>query len=119
MFIKNKDYEKFILKTELEIGDYFGLEKQEVKITLREPDTLSTLNLRDYLSGDQAKLLEIIKELLVDVLVDHNLYEDENTKMKKEDVIDLIFSKSKLTTYVVGEYISSIFPVSATEDKSE
>lgn len=94
MFIKSKDYGNYIHTHRIDLGDEFGKEKEEVFITLREMDTKSVLKLKNGASEDsEGKTLEVFREILPNLIVDHNFYETEDKKMSSDEVADLLFEK--------------------------
>jgi hypothetical protein len=109
MFIKAKDFDKFLVKVKIEIGEFFGLENAEAYVVFKELDTFNTLKLKEQFEKGEIELLKTIKEMLPAILIDHNFYIDESKKMTNEEVVNLIFDKNTLTTKVVGDYISSVF----------
>ncbi|MCK9482615.1 MAG: hypothetical protein M0R38_12815 [Bacteroidia bacterium] len=112
MFIKTKDYEKCIQKVKIEVGTFVGLEKDEdVFITLKELPTIQMLQLKEASEKGENETLIFLKELLPFILVDHNFFEDESTKvkMKNEEVANLLFESLNLTAKVVNEYTQASF----------
>ena len=94
MFIRNKDYDNYIFKQRVNLGEEFGKEPEEVFIVLRELDTKSVLKLKEAGSEDsETRSLEVFREILPNIMVDHNFYEDEQTKMDSTAVTNLLFEK--------------------------
>lgn len=111
MYIKNQHYNNALRKVKIEFGTLIGLEEdKEAYITLRELDTMTTLQLKDVSqSGNQNEMMAFFRGILPKILVSHNLYESENTLLKNEEVADFIFQKLDLTTKVMSEYTKSMF----------
>ncbi len=112
MFIKAKHYDTCIQKVRIELGSLVGLEKDdEVFILLRELPTLQMLKLKESSELGEHQTLILLKELLPQILVDHNFYEDEQAKkkMRNDDVADIIFGSLELTVRVVNAYTQAGF----------
>lgn len=107
MFVKkNASYLKVV---KIDISEPLGCNEGEAYISLRELDTKETLNLRkNYEEGTEA-LLVFFHELLPAIIVNHNLYEDENTPMKNEAIADLVYSKMELTNLVIEKFCAEAF----------
>lgn len=106
MFVKSKDYGKYIHTQKILLGKEFGFETdEECTLTLRELDTASVLKLKESSNSDsETKSLEVFKEILPNIIVDHNFYEDEQTKMDSTAVTELIFEKVS----TVGKVLSAL-----------
>lgn len=115
MFIKSINYDKFLVKVKVEMGSFFDLKEDDVYVVFKELDTFNTLELKDAFEKGETEILRKLKSVLPDIIVDHNFYEQENVKMSNNDVVELLFSKNKLTTKVVGEYISALFQLPEKE----
>lgn len=115
MFIKSKNFEKFLVKFRVEFGSFFDMKEEEVFIVFKELDTFNTLALKDAFDKGEVELLKVLKSILPFAMVEHNLYEDENIQMTNEAVVELIFSKNNLTTKIIGEFINNSFQLSKAE----
>lgn len=95
MFVKSKDYGKYIFTQKISLGKEFGFETDdEVFITLRELDTKSVIKLKEASNSDsETASLEVFREILPNLIVDHNFYETEEKKMTTEEVTELLFEK--------------------------
>ena len=110
MFIKSKDYGNYIHTQKIELGEEFGKENGEVFIMLREMDTRSVLKLKNAASmEDEGTVLEVFREILPCLIVDHNFYETEEKKMSAEEVSDLLFEKINAVGKVLKELQSVNF----------
>jgi len=110
MFIREKDYDKFLVKVKIEIGKELGLESdKEAFIELKEIPTIETLKLKEMTSKSEMELIEYFKTILPGIITDHNLYASETVKMTNEDVTTLLFEKTKLATKVIGDYLEKAF----------
>lgn len=122
MFVKAKDYDKFLIKVRVDIGTELGLENNnEAFVELKEMSTIETMQLKEMTTKGEIELLKYFKDTLPTILVDHNLYVDENKKMTNEEVVYLLFEKSALATRVIGDYLQKAFFISAPkkEEKSK
>lgn len=115
MFIKAINYDKFLVKVKIEMGSFFDMKEDEVYVVFKELDTFNTLELKDAFEKGETEILKKLKNVLPETIIDHNFYEQENVKMSNNDVVELLFSKNKLTTKVVGEYISALFQLPEKE----
>ena len=121
MFVRQKQLENCIQRVRINIGKLVGLEQDdECYIILKELPTLEILKLKEAHNEGLGAVMKYFKDVIPYILVDHNLYETEQQKMKNEDVADLIFQKNELTNKVISEYTASAFftPASKKEDKS-
>ena len=109
-FYRDKHYENAIQKVRIEIGTLLGLEKDEdVFILLREPSEIETVSIKKELSGDQIKGVELFKSILPGLIIEHDFYEDEKTKMENEAVVEILFEKSELAETVLEKYTNAVF----------
>lgn len=106
MFVKSKDYGKYIFTQKIPLGKEFGFEtEEEVYITLRELDTKSVLKLKEASNSEsETASLEVFREILPALIVDHNFYETEEKKMNTEEVTELLFEK--VTT--IGKVLNAL-----------
>lgn len=110
MFVRKTQYDNFLQKVRIEVGTLMGCETDaEVFVVLKEMDTASMLKLREASSKGEEYIMDFFKSVLPFILVDHNFYEDEKTKMKNEDVVNLLFEKLELTSKVLQEYSEKAF----------
>lgn len=113
MFIKEKNYDKAIQKVRIEVGTIVGCEKDdEAFILLKELPTQSMMKLRENLGKGEAEFMDYMKEVLPNIIVDHNFYVTEQKKMSNSELADLIFEKLELTTKVLEEYTNLSFRLS-------
>lgn len=120
MFIRSKDYDKFIVKVKIEIGKDLGLESEnEAFIELKEIPTIETIQLKEMTSKGEIELLKYFKEMLPSIITDHNLYVSEEVKMKNEEVVSLLFEKNTLAMKVIGEYLEKTFFISAPKTEGK
>ena len=111
MFIKQKNYDNSLKRVKIEFGKIIGLdEDKEAYVTLRELDTMTTLQLKDVSqNGSQNDLMYFFKQILPKIIIVHNLYESENKIMTNEQVADFIYEKLELTSKVMSEYTNYMF----------
>ena len=111
MYVKKNNYDKALRKVKIEFGTLVGLDTDaEAFLELKELDTLTTLKLRS-LADKQDEVIVYFKEILPNIIVDHNLYETEDKKMSNKDIANFIFEKIELSTKVMTEYTKAIFRV--------
>lgn len=105
MFVKNKDYSNYIHTQRVNLGEEFGKENEEVFIILREMNTACVLKLKEAGNeNSETASLEVFREILPVLIVDHNFYEDEQKKMNTEEVTELLFEKVS----TVGKVLSAL-----------
>jgi len=117
MFVKAKDYERFLIKVKINLGQFFDKADDDVFVVLREMDTFNTLKLNEQLRESELATFMAFKEILPELIVDHNFYADEKTKMNNTEVVDLLFSKTKVATKIIKDYLDATFQLS--EQKKE
>lgn len=106
MYVKKADY---IQKVTINFGSILGCEKDEdAFVTLKEMTTLDSVRLSD-LDGDRVGIITYYKEMLPNIIVDHSLYKDENTKMTNQEVAEFIFAKLDLASKVMNDYNAAVF----------
>ena len=111
MYVKKNDYEKALRKVKIEFGTLVGLDTDaEAFLELKELDTLTTLKLRS-LADKQDEVIAYFKEILPNIIMDHNLYETEDKKMSNKEIANFIFEKIELSTKVMTEYTKAIFRI--------
>lgn len=94
MFVKTKDYGNYIHTQRIDLGSEFGKEDSEIFIVLREMDTKSVIKLKaSSASGEEGATLETFREILPNLIVDHNFYESDDKKMDSKEVTELLFEK--------------------------
>lgn len=110
MFIRKTQYEKFLQKVKVEVGTLVGCDTDaEAYLVLKELDTESMLKLRDASGKGEEEVMAFFKKILPNIIVEHNFYEDESTKMKNSDVVELVFEKMELTSKILQEYSDKAF----------
>ena len=116
MYIRTKNQNDYLIKVKVEFGKDLGLENdQDAYIELKELNTLEFVKLKNAYEKDELALLEYFKNILHTIIVNHNLYENENEKMKNQDVAELIFEKSSITVKVISTYTKAVFFTSKKE----
>ena len=121
MFIRSKHYDNCIQKVKIEVGTLVGLEKDdEAFITLKELPTMDMLRMKQAAEDGDNAPLELLKELLPEIITDHNFYEDEEgkQKMSNEDIASLVFDSLELTSKIVNDYTSASFFTQAQKKES-
>ena len=111
MAYQNKrDRNRAIQKVRIEIGKLLGCETDaEAVIDVREPNEFEILKWREAQQESHLKGAEYFRTLLTDMIVDHNLMEDEKDRMKIPDVVDLICAKNELFDRVLTTWTKQVF----------
>lgn len=111
-FVRKRDYSGILKTVKVELGTLLGLEKDEdVYVTLKEPDTHITLELRKIADQGEEALLECFAKHLPDLMVDHNFYDDEELKEKltNHEVLEIILAKTEVFAKVANTYTDAVF----------
>lgn len=110
MFIKKRDYDNAIVKVRINIGKILGCETdEEAFVVIRELSTASMMDLRDAAAKGGKTLVETYERILPDAIVEHNLYEDEQTLMSTAEIAHMICDKLELFAKVSEEYSKKAF----------
>jgi len=121
MIVHTKDY---LVTTRIEIGEYFGVPQADAFVELREPDAFDSnrfgkVSKECATTGDQGPLLELFREVFPRLIVDHNLYQDEQTKLAGDAVVGVIMDKTSLLKKVLGDYSKNVlFTLGKKSDES-
>ena len=109
-YVRNKAYKNAIQKIRVEFGTIIGQEKDEdAYVVLKELPTMEMMQLKEAHEKGQMELLSFFKEVLPQIIVEHNLYETKTQKMKNTDVAAFIYEKLDLTGKIIGDYASASF----------
>ena len=109
-YVNKRDRGNAIIKVKIEFGKLLNCENDsDAVITLREPTELEVLKWKEaHEEGNLAAMTEF-RSILIDLVISHNLMEDENEKMTNEAVIDLIYAKTGLAEFVLQNWTESVF----------
>lgn len=110
MFVKARKPYGGLTTTQIDIGKF--IDDDDSFIVLKEPSVRQSMFLRapqEGLDGESAMVAAFL-EILPDLIVDHNLYEDEDKLMDKQGVADIICDKTPLALFVLKEYSEKLFP---------
>jgi len=104
-----KDKQAGIFKIKVNVGEFFGMEDDELYIELREPTTDETISLSDNSNPEnpsinQGKVFDIIPNCIID----HNFLNADESKMSKKEVWDLIKQRSGCAMNVVEAWSNNI-----------
>jgi hypothetical protein len=93
-----------LFNTRIEIGQYFGEDKEKVWIELREPTE------DEAFSFSQAKEdnMKVLKQLWRDCLTKHNFVNDDESEADKKDVIEVIKNKGWLLSYIIQKWYENL-----------
>lgn len=109
-YVRNKSYDNAIQKVRVDFGTLIGLETDEdAYVVLKELPTMEMMQLNEAHDKGQKELLVFFKDVIPQIIVDHNLYETETEKMSNEAVAAFIYEKLDVTSKVIGEYASASF----------
>jgi len=105
MFVRSKHYQNYLIKTRIELGKFFDQPNADVFVELREMSSLQGIQFSKVVkSGDKEELLEHFQKILPILIVDHNFYIDENTRMPNKDITAIIFEKMEVLMHVISKY---------------
>ena len=96
----------YLKKITIDLSDELNCE--DVHVTFREPSTSEAFKLR---VEDENQAIEAFKELLPELMIDHNFYMDDEGKVKAEDkdVVDIVFDNFQAFQKVLTEYTKAVF----------
>ena len=110
MFNYKQNYQNAIQSIKIEIGDLLGCEKkEEAFVELKEMRTGLVMEMKRAQEKGDDEMIPFFQRILPEIIVSHNLYMDEEKKMTKEEVTNLIFDKVELTMRVIQEYSQMSF----------
>lgn len=121
MFDLEKGRKTVIQEVRIPFGDLVGAEKDEVWVTLEEPDTFDCLKLKSQpkeVIADPNYLVNYFKEIFPKYIIDHGFCKG-SVKATTEEVMEFIFRKMSIADHVTGEYFRAVFlsPQSKTKEK--
>ncbi len=104
MIINRTTYLKTV---RVELGLELGAEKaDEAWMLLREPSTLEWLELQEMAQEKQERaIVAKMRTLFPALVLDHNLYTDEATKLENADAVDIVFAKLPAAMKLIDDYI--------------
>lgn len=110
MFVYKKNYQNAIQSTRVYIGDLLGCEtKEEAYIDLKEMKTSLVLEMKKAQEKGDDEVVLFFQKMLPEIILSHNLYEDDDKKMSNQDVTNLVFDKIELAMRVIHEYSQMSF----------
>lgn len=104
-----KDKNRGIFTVKVVVGDYFGMEEQDLWVVLREPTAEEALSFKDISNKqnetvDEKKMFDMIPAMIID----HNFEEDTNKKMSTDEVWKLIMQRAACATEVITKWSKNI-----------
>lgn len=120
MYINKRDRFNAIKKVTIQFGKMLNCENEsDAEITMREPTEMEVLVWRDAQNEGTTQSMAKFREILADLIVSHNLMEDEKEKMTNEAVVELIYAKTEIVAKVVTEWSDKVFrtPQNRTDEK--
>ena len=103
MIIGKKNW---ILSKKIDLTEQFG---EEAWITLREPNTDQVMALRELATLKEREMLAGVKDMMASLVVDHNFYADEATKLEPKVALDFVYDKPMAALELVGKYLEWAF----------
>ena len=103
MIIAKKNW---ILSKKIDLTKQFG---EEAWITLREPNTDQIMALRELATLKEREMLAGVKGMMASLIVDHNFYADEATKLEPKAALDFVYDKPMAALELVGKYLEWAF----------
>ena len=118
MFDLEKDFDNAIQKVTIQIGDLLGKPKEDVFVTLSEPDTFATLKMNAVEKTKPEALVRYFDEIFDSILIDHNFMKGDK-KATNEEVHKILFKKFSVVESIVTQYIKEVFlsPQTRTREK--
>lgn len=109
-FYRNANYNNYIRKVRINLGDVMHLEKEdEAFIELKELSTIETMQLKEAFDKGEVELMTFFKKVLPGIILDHNFYEAENKRMSNEALTNLLFESIEASGKVIDRYSDEVF----------
>lgn len=105
MIIGKKNW---ILSKKIDLSEQFGT-VEEAWIILREPNTDQVMALRELATLNERVMLAGVKDIMASLIVDHNFYADEATKLEPNAALDFVYDKPMAAVELVGKYLEWAF----------
>jgi hypothetical protein len=99
--------ENFIIKTKINVSEFFPGAEPDMGIEFKELDMLRTSKFQGF-QGDTEKTSAYFLEVLPLVIVDHDFYRDAAHKYDAKEVADIIGARAELCTYVMQQYLENV-----------
>ena len=110
-YTHKRDYENAIRKVTIKFGTKLNCESDDdAVIVVREPKEMEVLEWSEAKKDGTKAHMEVFKGMLKDMIIKHNLMDDDVSPMSKEAVVELIFEKTGLCDFVISEWIKAVFP---------
>lgn len=99
--------DSYLIKSRVDVGQYFGVKSWEAYIELREPTNKDLIKLKDSFTAGEDAMLTVMGEILPRIIVQHNLYspaakpEDEPKLMSAAEVSTLVLERLGIYAEVV------------------
>ena len=103
MIIGKKNW---ILSKKIDLTEQFG---EEAWVILREPNTDQVMALRELATLKEREILAGVKDMMASLIVDHNFYADEATKLEPKAALDFVYDKPMAALELVGKYLGWAF----------
>lgn len=121
MFDLSKEGRTAIQSVKICFGDLVGKQKDEVWVSIEEPDTSDCMRIKTQPKEVLASaefIIDYFKGIFPKYLTDHSFCNGE-VKASAEEVRDFIFRKLSVADYVTGEYFKEVFliPQSKTKER--
>lgn len=112
---------RYLIRTKILIGNYFGGSAEDCFIELREPSTKELYELKGRwkeADKDYEKIMFALVDLLPSLIVDHNAYLNDKDKYSTQELVELVLSKLDMFYYVVSEYYDKVLFIIMPELKT-
>ena len=118
MFDFEKDYANAIFKVTIQIGDLLGKPKEDVYVTLCEPDTFDSLLMNSVQKTKAEEIVKYFDGIFDKILVDHNFMRN-GEKVSNEEVHKFLFKKVNVIERIIAQYLKEVFisPQTKTNEK--
>jgi hypothetical protein len=100
--------ESYLIKTRIEVGQFFGREAAEAFIELREPNNKDLIRIKDGIGKSEAEALAAFSEIMPRIITDHNIYATEDQLKTSAEVAALIVERLGIYSYVVKRYAEDV-----------
>lgn len=101
--------DSYLISEKINVGQFFGRQPEDGFVTLREPDTKTTMKFQAASKKeDPEESINAFCQAFPNLLVDHSLMKSESEKLSGAEVLDVVLNKLELFMHVFTEYSSRV-----------
>lgn len=102
---------RFLIKTRIVIGSFFGVAPDEVFIEMREPNMTELAELQERwaeCTGKKGAAVLVLSSYLPAFIFEHNIFGEDGKKYTSSQVAEIICDRSLLYKHVLAEYYEKV-----------